>query len=54
MNQAKFKIGDKPKYEGNQAVILDVFKSGGVWRYEVEIKRGANKGLWCLTERELK
>jgi len=53
----KYLPGDIIRYKKAQAHIFEVYSSGDIenytWRYGVEIKRGKNRGVYSLTEREL-
>ena len=53
MKNPKWLPGDIAKYKGSQAHIFGVYSSGEVWRYEVQIKRGKNRGTYSFTESEL-
>lgn len=57
MNPPKYLPGNIVKYKNAQAHIFEVFSSGSIedytWRYGIEIKRGKNKGIYNLTEREV-
>lgn len=46
----KYRIGESVRYMKAKATVEDCFWGGDVWRYEVYIRRGKNKGYWGVRE----